>query len=74
MVKLPIFLHFLCLAVTIPTLYANILETDAFWQDHLKEFDQYWRERAKIAEKDNQAAYFADPYAVSGNFTSSISE
>ena len=74
MAKLHIFLHFLCLALIIPNLYANILETDAFWKDHLQEFDEYWKERAKVAEKDNQAAYFADPYAVSGNFTSSVSE
>lgn len=74
MALLHIFLLLLCLVVIVPTLHANLLERDEYWQDHYGEFDEYWKERAKIAENDNKAAYFADPYAVSGNLTFSVSE
>ncbi|RDX64906.1 putative pectate lyase 3, partial [Mucuna pruriens] len=64
----------LSLTVLIPTLNANELETNEYWVNHTNEFDTYWQERAKVAKIDSSAAYFEDPYAVSGNFTSSISE
>jgi len=64
----------LSLAVLIPTLNANILESEEYWRDHATEFDSYWKERAAAAAEKNEAAYFADPYSVSGNFTSSVSE
>ncbi|KAK7362193.1 hypothetical protein VNO77_04299 [Canavalia gladiata] len=63
------------LAIFIPTLHANVLEEDeGYWKTHVVEFDPYWRKRAKIAQVDNEEAYFRDPYAVSGNLTSSVSE
>ncbi|QCD82723.1 pectate lyase [Vigna unguiculata] len=58
----------------IPTLNANSLEKDGYWKSHSNEFDTYWQTRAEEAAKDNKAAYFKDPYSVSGNFTSSVSE
>ena len=64
----------LCLVVIIPTLHANILENDTYREELLNEFDEYWKEREAIAEKDNKEAYFPDPYAVTENFTSSVSE
>lgn len=71
--SLDIFLFLLCLAIFIPILNANILEDKEYWKESLPEFDAYWQERAKVAKEVNQAAYFPDPYAVSGNFTASIS-
>ncbi|KAK7386950.1 hypothetical protein VNO78_27347 [Psophocarpus tetragonolobus] len=64
----------LSLAILIPTLNANILEKEEYWHSHVDEYDSYWQEKAKVAKAHSEAAYFADPYAVSGNFTSSISE
>ncbi|KAL3006593.1 hypothetical protein AAZX31_08G287100 [Glycine max] len=64
----------LSLAIFIPTLNGNSLEKDEYWQSHVYEFDSYWQERAKAAKVDSQAAYFEDPYSVSSNFTSSVSE
>ncbi|BAT74568.1 hypothetical protein LR48_Vigan01g102300 [Vigna angularis] len=62
------------LAVLIPTLNGNPLEDDQYWKNHENEFDTYWKDRAQKAAEDNKAAYFEDPYSVSGNFTSSVSE
>ncbi|CAI8606771.1 unnamed protein product [Vicia faba] len=72
--SLDIFLFMLCLAIIIPTLNANVLESNEYWKEQRPEFDSYWQERAKVAKQDNHAAYFPDPFAVSGNFTASISE
>ncbi|ESW25834.1 hypothetical protein PHAVU_003G069100 [Phaseolus vulgaris] len=64
----------LSLAVLIPTLNANTLESEEYWQKHENEFDPYWKGRAETAAVDNNAAYFPDPYSVSGNLSSSVSE
>lgn len=72
--SLDIILFLLCLAVLTPTLNANPLEKNEYWEEHVPEFDSYWQERAKVAKEANQAAYFVDPYAVSGNFTATVSE
>ncbi|XP_027348153.1 pectate lyase-like [Abrus precatorius] len=74
MAKYHICLVLVSLAVFIPTLHANVLEKDEFWQEQVKAFTPYWQERAKVAKIDNEAAYFADPYAVSGNMTFAVSE
>ncbi|XP_020224116.1 pectate lyase-like [Cajanus cajan] len=68
------FLILLSLAVIIPTLNANILEKDEYWQNHVNDFDPYWQERAKTAKKNSEAAYFQDPYSLSGNLTTSVSD
>ncbi|KAL1365714.1 hypothetical protein HN51_013702 [Arachis hypogaea] len=65
-------LYFVCLGLT--CIEANILENDKYWTNHEQEFDGYWKQRAEIAKTDNLKAYFPDPYAVSGNFTSAISD
>jgi pectate lyase len=72
--SLNIFLFFLSLAIIIPTLNANVLESKEFWKEQSTEFDAYWQERAIAAKQYNQAAYTPDPYAVSGNLTASITE
>ncbi|KAK2408325.1 pectate lyase [Trifolium repens] len=72
--SLNIFLYFLSLAIIIPTLNANVLESKEFWKEQSTEFDAYWQERAVEAKQFNQAAYNPDPYAVSGNLTASITE
>lgn len=72
--SLDIFLFIVCLAIITPTLNANKLESSEYWKEQRPEFDSYWQEKAEIAKQDNHAAYFPDPYAVSGNFTASISE
>ncbi|CAI8587815.1 unnamed protein product [Vicia faba] len=64
------------LVVIIPTLVnANVKEQDSYW-DNILPFinDTYWREKAVDAEKANNKAYTPDPYAVSGNMTSTVSE
>ncbi|KAL1315787.1 probable pectate lyase 3 [Arachis duranensis] len=61
----------LCLVAMIPILKANILENTTY----LNDFDEeYWKERAAIAEKDNREAYFLNPYEISGNFSSTVLE
>lgn len=72
--SLDIILFVLCLAMFTPTLNANKLENNEYWNEQRPEFDSYWQERAKVAKQENKAAYFKDPYAISGNFTASISE
>ncbi|KAE9607937.1 hypothetical protein Lal_00039986 [Lupinus albus] len=76
MVQFNIWLLFLCLSIVTlaTTLHANLLESEEYWEKHVVEFDEYWKGRARIAEQDNKAAYSSDPYAVSGNLTSSVSE
>ncbi|TKY58803.1 pectate lyase P59 [Spatholobus suberectus] len=61
-------------AILFSTLNAITDGDDEFKQNHGYEADGYWRERAEEAKKDNQAAYSEDPYAVSDNLTSSVSE
>lgn len=74
MAKIVISLLLLCLAVAIPSLKANPLESEEYWLEHSNEFDSYWQERAKVAKQVNQAAYFPDPFAVSGNLTAKVTE
>lgn len=64
----------LCLAVSIPTLNGNVLEDEGYWVNRSGEYDAYWKERQQVAKAENEAAYNADPYAVSGNLTSEVSE
>ncbi|CAL5188700.1 unnamed protein product [Lathyrus oleraceus] len=64
------------LVVIIPTLvHANVKEQDSYW-DNIFPFinDTYWREKSAEAEKANNIAYTPDPYAVSENMTSTVSE
>ncbi|KAL5100334.1 hypothetical protein RYX36_004661 [Vicia faba] len=64
------------LVVIIPTLvHANVKEQPLYW-DNLLPFinDTYWREKAVTAQKANSIAYTPDPYAVSENMTSVVSE
>lgn len=69
------FFLLICFLVTIPTLYANVKEENTYWLMQKPVLsDAYWKERATVAEKENQAAFTPDPYAVSGNFTSKITE
>ena len=72
--SLDIFLFFVCLAIMTPSLNANTLESSEYWKEQSVEFDSYWQERAKIAKQINHAAYFPDPFAVSGNFTETITQ
>ncbi|KAL1327695.1 hypothetical protein HN51_037707 [Arachis hypogaea] len=73
--KIQVLLPILLLALTcIPTMYANILETDAYIKDLTRDFDPYWWQRAEAAKIENQKAYFPDPYAVSSDFTSAITD
>ncbi|KAL1365719.1 hypothetical protein HN51_013707 [Arachis hypogaea] len=73
--KIQVLLPILLLALTcIPTMYANILETDAYIKDITRDFDPYWWQRAEVAKIENQKAYFPDPYAVSSDFTSAITD
>ncbi|KAK7317520.1 hypothetical protein RJT34_01833 [Clitoria ternatea] len=74
MAKNHIYFLLLSLAIFIPSLHANTLESDEFWQEREKEYDKYWQHREKVAETDNEEAYSSDPYDVSGNLTSSVSE
>ncbi|OIW20957.1 hypothetical protein TanjilG_26669 [Lupinus angustifolius] len=53
---------------------ANVKESESYWQEHMKTLDAYWQEKAVVAEKVNKEAFFPDPYALSGNLTSSVSE
>ncbi|KAK2375062.1 pectate lyase [Trifolium repens] len=65
-----------CLVVIIPTLvHANVKEEKSYWDKvspTLK--DPYWSEKATIAARTNDEAYTPDPYEVSENLTSSVSE
>lgn len=65
-------IFFLVCWVAIPTLYANVLETESFWKDHSSEFDQYWQERALEAQKVNMEEYKINPYDVVGNTSASV--
>ncbi|KAK4261167.1 hypothetical protein QN277_004205 [Acacia crassicarpa] len=58
--------------VAIPTLHANVLENETFWNEHSIEFDQYWHQRANEAEKANKEEYQSNPYEVVGNITASV--
>ncbi|KAF7809170.1 pectate lyase-like [Senna tora] len=58
--------------VAIPTLYANVLEQEDYWKQRSSEFDAYWQEKAKEAEKANLAAYDDKPYEVVGNLSESV--
>lgn len=64
------------LVVIIPTLvHANVKEQDSYWENLLPYInDTYWREKAAKAEETNNIAYTPDPYAVSENLTSVVSE
>lgn len=65
----------ICLVVIIPTLYANVKEDQVYWDRQMKALDTtYWKDKALNATKANQEAYFPDPYAVTRNLTSSISQ
>lgn len=74
MAKLYSFLLFFCFMVIIPTFDANVKEDEVYWQKHIEGLDAYWQERAAVAEKVNKEAFSPDPYAVSGNLTSIVSE
>ncbi|KAK7274743.1 hypothetical protein RIF29_15841 [Crotalaria pallida] len=74
MAKLCSFFLFLCFMVIIPSFDANVKESESYWDEKNKSMDAYWKEKAVIAEKVNKAAFFPDPYALSGNLTSSVSE
>ncbi|KAI9111969.1 hypothetical protein K1719_017659 [Acacia pycnantha] len=58
--------------VAIPTLHANTLENETFWNEHSVEFDQYWHQRANEAEKANKEEYQSNPYEVVANITASV--
>ncbi|CAL5188703.1 unnamed protein product [Lathyrus oleraceus] len=62
--------------VIIPTLvHANVKEQDSYWDNIFPSLNNtYWQGRAARAQKTNDEAYTPDPYAVSGNMTSSVSE
>lgn len=62
--------------VIIPTLVqASVKEQDGYWNNILPSInDTYWRTKAASAQKTNDKAYTPDPYAVSGNMTSSVRE
>ncbi|XP_019432025.1 PREDICTED: pectate lyase-like [Lupinus angustifolius] len=72
--KLYSFFIFLCFMMIIPSFDANVKESESYWQEHMKTLDAYWQEKAVVAEKVNKEAFFPDPYALSGNLTSSVSE
>jgi len=65
-----------CLVVTISTLvHANVKEDKAYWDRILPTLNTtYWQKKASIAAKANDKAYTPDPYAVSGNLSSTVSE
>jgi pectate lyase len=64
------------LVVTISTLvHANVKEDKAYWDRILPTLNTtYWQKKASIAVKANDKAYTPDPYAVSGNLSSTVSE
>ncbi|CAK8536806.1 unnamed protein product [Lathyrus sativus] len=67
---------FIILVVIIPTLVqANVKEQDSYW-DNLLPFinDTYWREKAAKAEETNNKVYTPNPYTVTENLTSGVSE
>ncbi|MED6186847.1 hypothetical protein PIB30_070637 [Stylosanthes scabra] len=64
----------LCLATAfIPSLNANMLESDEYLRELEREYDPYWWQKYHTSIIRNQAAAFLDPYAISGNFTAAIS-
>ncbi|XP_027361416.1 probable pectate lyase 3 [Abrus precatorius] len=63
-----------CFLVLIPTLHANVKEDSGYWEKHEEVLDSYWIQRASDAEKVNQGAYYSDPYALTSNLTSSVSQ
>ncbi|KAE9595591.1 hypothetical protein Lal_00031145 [Lupinus albus] len=71
--KLYSFLFF-CFMAMIPSFDANVKEDETYLQEHVKTMDAYWKEKAIVAEKVNKEAFFPDPYAVSENLTSSVSQ
>ncbi|MED6181480.1 putative pectate lyase 3 [Stylosanthes scabra] len=66
----------LCLVVVIPTLQANILENSTtFVEQHIGTVDDaYWKERASVARKLSENAYFPDPHALTRNFTLTVQQ
>ncbi|KAK7407344.1 hypothetical protein VNO78_09182 [Psophocarpus tetragonolobus] len=76
MAKLVNFILLTFLAVTIPTLHANVKEDEVYWvrQSQVLDHDAYWKERKIVAEKDNEEAYTSDPYSLTSNLTDSISD
>ncbi|CAL5188701.1 unnamed protein product [Lathyrus oleraceus] len=76
MAKLYHLFLFTILVVIIPTLvHANVKEQDTYWKNLLPYInDTYWQEKAAKAEETNNIAYTPDPYAVSENLTSVVSE
>lgn len=64
------------LVVILPSLvHANVKEEPSYWDNVLPFInDTYWRGKATDAEKANNLAYTLDPYAVTGNMTSNVSE
>lgn len=54
---------FVSFVVIIPTLHANIAE-----------YDDYWKQRAAQAEKDNHEAYNPDPEEVTNSFNSHVNK
>ncbi|XP_016203230.1 pectate lyase-like isoform X3 [Arachis ipaensis] len=65
----------LCFVAVIPTLHANILANTTYAKQHITTIDnEYWKEKAAIARKMSEEAYFPDPHELSRNFTSLITE
>ncbi|XP_061338814.1 probable pectate lyase 3 [Gastrolobium bilobum] len=74
MAKLSNFFFLGCLLVIIPTLHANVKEDTAYFEKQAEQADSYWKERAVIAEKANLEAFNPDPFALTGNLSSTINE
>ncbi|XP_020217787.1 pectate lyase [Cajanus cajan] len=64
----------ICFITIIPTLDANDKENEEYWKKQTEVLDAYWEYREEVAQEENKEAYTPDPYALTSNLTSNVSE
>ncbi|KAL2349293.1 hypothetical protein Fmac_003293 [Flemingia macrophylla] len=58
----------------IPELDASVKEDGDYWKQQSVMFDEYWKRREQVAEIENKQAYNPDPYSLTSNLTSNVTE